>query len=66
MATLTITVPDAAVTRIRAAFGVGGTPATVQQVQDQVRDLIKAKVIAVEASAAQATDLATRNAEIWP
>lgn len=65
MATLTITVPDAAVVRIRAAFGVAGRPATVAQVQDQVRDLIKARVIAVEGSAAMATDQATRQAEVW-
>lgn len=66
MAILTITVPDSAVARIRAAFGVGGAPATIAQVQDQVRDLIKAKVIAVESSAATASDQATRNAEVWP
>ena len=34
MATLTLTVPDANVNRVRAAFGQNGSPATIAQVQD--------------------------------
>lgn len=53
MATLTITIPDAAVTRIRAAFGSGTTPATVQEVQLQIRDYIKSRVLDYEISSAR-------------
>ncbi len=56
MATLTITVPDAVVTRIRAAFAtppvppdfVSSPPATVQQVQDAIKAWIHARVILFE------------------
>lgn len=65
MAQITITVPDATVPRIRAAFGTGGNPATIAELQDAIKALIRDKVIAVEASAAAATDLASRQAESW-
>jgi hypothetical protein len=67
MATLTITVPDAAVPRIRAAFGAAGAPATVAGVQDAVRDFIRQRVVSFETLAAlqAASDLVTKNTEVW-
>ena len=64
MAQLTIIVPDANVTRIRAAFGTAGVPATIAQIA--IKDMIRDRVVSFElfANVRQVTDAA--NAEVWP
>ncbi len=63
MATLTITIPDANVTRVRAAFGhLQGTstwvPATTQEVQDALTTYLRRQVRSYEEGLAQQAALA--------
>ena len=51
MAQLTITVPDATVPRIKAAFGKNGIPATNQEVLDGIQLMVKRRVLDFEAYA---------------
>ena len=63
MATLTITVPDAVVTRIRDAFGhhelpvrtSPWIPATLAEIQTAIKSFIKEKVVAYEGATIRQT-----------
>lgn len=55
MPQLTITLSDAVVTRVRAALGENGTPATVAEVEDIVKEYLRARVARYEGQATQAT-----------
>lgn len=72
MATLTLTIPDAVVPRIRAAYGRRdiNNPAiwinaTVAEVEAAVKAQIKERVINHETTLAAETERATRSAEAW-
>ena len=80
MATLTITVPDAVVPRIREAFGHLATPvrtspwipATVLEVQNAIKTFVKEKVVAYEGTTIKETsnvkfltDIQTIRNESW-
>ena len=62
MATLTITVPDVVVPRIKAAFGDGSTVTTIQ---DWIKQLIKDKVAGMESQTQAITTAANVQKEIW-
>lgn len=77
MATLQVTIPDAAVPRIQAAFGgevlndpnnpQGGTHhvnATVSDVMTAIKGFIKSKVVDYETTQAAITDRASRSADV--
>ena len=70
MANLTITIPDAIVPRIQAAFGhsddLGGwVPASLQEVKDAIRGHVKGKVVSYEGNLAAAQSTSATNAEAW-
>jgi len=71
MAQLTITVPDAVVPRIRAAFGrrdinnpAVWVPATVVELQDAIKDFVRERVVNYETTLAAETDRTTRSTEV--
>lgn len=70
MANLTITVPNAIVPRIQAAYGhrdvnnpTVWVPATVAEIQEAIKAVIREKVINYETTAAAEADRVTRSAE---
>jgi len=72
MATISITVPDTALPRLRAAFGHPDplnpsvwVDATNAEVQAAVKTSIKGKVIDYETTLAAMADRATRSGESW-
>ena len=71
MATLSITVPDAVVPRIRTAMGhtdpitLQRIDATVQEVQDAIKTFIKAQVINYESGVEAATVRNAVSGEVW-
>lgn len=65
MASITITVPDSTVIRIRAAFGGFNGPATVNQIQDTLKAYIKDKVINYEGQVAAQGVINSASAEVW-
>jgi len=72
MATISITVPDSALPRLRAAFGHPDpvTPgawvdATNAEVMAAVKAALKSKVIDHETTIAAMADRATRSSESW-
>lgn len=65
MASITITVPDAVVPRIRAAFGAPGPAATVAQVEVRIKDFVKNIVKQYEAQQEADSVKVTVDAEVW-
>lgn len=70
MASITITVPDRLVPRIRAALGrtdLSGVrvPATVAELQDRLLSYIRAQVLEYEARQQDETTRATLSTEDW-
>ena len=71
MATLSITVPDAVVPRIRTAMGHTDpitqvrTDATLQEVQDAIKNFIKAQVINYESGVEAILKRDQVSGEIW-
>ena len=60
-----VTITDARVTRVRAAYGTGGIPATAAEFMVKLRDQIANYVKTVEKSTAVATAIAPIDAEDW-
>jgi len=71
MASLTITVPDAVVTRIQAAFGhidpitLLFVPATVTEIQAAIKNFVKARVIDAEVATTATTKRTDVSSEGW-
>ena len=71
MASLTITIPDAVVPRIRTAFGhFEASPpvwvdATVTEVQDAIKNFVHSKVIDYETTQNAIADRAAKSGEVW-
>ena len=65
MASLTITVPDAYVARIRAAFGKGGQSATIAELQEFIKGQIRARVIQYETAKASEQKHEQIATELW-
>jgi hypothetical protein len=65
MANFTITLPDAVVPRIRAAFGDGKQPASVADVQAAIKTFIQRRVVDFEAQQAEDSARRTVGAEQW-
>ena len=53
MANITITVLDIYVSRIREAFGKNGTLATVAEIQNELKEYIRSRVISYESQKAK-------------
>ena len=71
MATLTVTIADDKVPRIQMAFGTTDpitqvrTPATVPQIQNAVKDFLKARTIDYETTQNAIADRATKSQEVY-
>jgi len=71
MASLTITIPDANVPRVRTAFGhfdsitQAWVDATVADVQDAIKTFVKGRVIDYETTQNAIADRAAKSQEVW-
>lgn len=65
MASMTITVPDAYVPRIREAFGKNGQLATVPEIQTEIKEYIRARVINYESRRALDAKRIIIEKEVW-
>ena len=65
MASLTITVPDGYVPRIREAFGKSGQPASVADLQKAIKSYIRSRTLQYESAKASTEKYDVIAKEVW-